>query len=126
MTGRKSVLTSDAPAPSGGYSQAIRVGDLLFLAGQGPYAPDGSLVNDSLEAQVRQVFANLDAVARAAGGSLASAVRVGVYLTSLDLFDEMDAIYRTLFSDPMPARTTIQSALVGFDVEADAVVYLGS
>jgi 2-iminobutanoate/2-iminopropanoate deaminase len=83
-------------------------------------------VRTCVEAQARQVFANLDAVARAAGGSLASAVRVGVYLTSLDLFDEMDAIYRTLFVDPLPARTTIQSALVGFDIEADAVVYLGS
>ena len=119
------VSTPDAPAPSGGYSQAIAAGGLLFLAGQGPFTPDGSVVDGSIEAQVRQVFDNLAAVAAAAGGSLSQAVRVGVYLSSLGHFDEFDRVYRTVFSEPRPARTTIQSALVGFDVEADAVVLLG-
>ena len=71
------------------------------------------------------MLGNLDAVARAAGGSLQAAVRVGMYLSDLAHFDEMDAAYRTFFTDPMPARTTIQSDLIGFDVEADAVVWLG-
>jgi 2-iminobutanoate/2-iminopropanoate deaminase len=119
------VSTTDAPAPSGGYSQAITAGGLLFLAGQGPFAPDGSLVNGSIEAQVRQVFDNLAAVAVAAGGSLSQTVRVGVYLSSLEHFPEFDRVYRTIFSEPRPARTTIQSDLLGFDVEADAVVLLG-
>jgi 2-iminobutanoate/2-iminopropanoate deaminase len=119
------VSTPDAPAPSGGYSQAIAAGGLLFLAGQGPFTPDGSLVDGSIEVQVRQVFDNLAAVAAAAGGSLSQTVRVGVYLSSLEHFDEFDRVYRTVFSEPRPARTTIQSALVGFDVEADAVVLLG-
>jgi 2-iminobutanoate/2-iminopropanoate deaminase len=119
------VSTPDAPAPSGGYSQAIAAGGLLFLAGQGPFTPGGSVVDGSIEAQVRQVFDNLAAVAAAAGGSLSQAVRVGVYLSSLGHFDEFDRVYRTVFSEPRPARTTIQSALVGFDVEADAVVLLG-
>jgi 2-iminobutanoate/2-iminopropanoate deaminase len=120
----KPVLSTEAPAPSGGYSQAIVADRFLFLSGQGPFAPDGTLVGDSIESQVRQVFANLEAVAQAAGGSLRNAVRVGVYLSSLDHFDEMDRIYRELLAEPRPARTTIQSDLVGFDVEADAVVLL--
>jgi 2-iminobutanoate/2-iminopropanoate deaminase len=119
------VSTTDAPVPSGGYSQAIAAGGLLFLAGQGPFTPDGSLVDGSIEVQVRQVFDNLAAVAAAAGSSLSQTVRVGVYLSSLEHFAELDRVYRTIFSEPRPARTTIQSDLVGFDVEADAVVLLG-
>ena len=81
---REPVLSSEAPAPSGGYSQGI-----------------------------------------VAGGSLQDAVRVGMYISDMAHFDEMDAEYRRFFSEPRPARTTIQSDLVGFDVEGDAVVLLG-
>ena len=122
---REPVLSREAPPPSGGYSQAIRAGDLLFLSGQGPYCPDGTRVGETVTEQVRQVLTNLDAVAQAAGGSLANAVRVGMYLTDMRHFDEMDAAYREFFPEPRPARTTIQSDLVGFDVEGDAVVWLG-
>jgi 2-iminobutanoate/2-iminopropanoate deaminase len=122
---RTPVLSPEAPLPSGGYSQGITVGDLLFLAGQGPYDQAGTRAGSTVTEQVRQVLENLDAVARAAGGSLQNAVRVGMYLSDLAHFDEMDAEYRRFFSDPMPARTTIQSDLVGFDVEGDAVVWLG-
>lgn len=118
------VSSSHAPAPSGGYSQGIAAGGLLFLSGQGPYDPAGSLVDGSIEIQVRQVFANLDAVARAAGATIQDAVRVGVYLSDLAHFDEMDRVYREIFAEPRPARTTIQTALVDFDVEADAVVLI--
>ena len=122
---RTPVLSDAAPAPSGGYSQAIRAGDFLFLSGQGPYDAAGARMGESVAAQVRRVLQNLDAVARAAGGSLQDAVRVGMYISDMRHFDEMDAEYRTHFGDPMPARTTIQSDLVGFDVEGDAVVWLG-
>ena len=122
---RTPVLSEAAPAPSGGYSQAIRAGDFLFLSGQGPYNAVGERVGVSVAEQVRQVLQNLDAVARAAGGSLQDAVRVGMYISDMGQFDEMDAEYRAFFGDPLPARTTIQSDLVGFDVEGDAVVWLG-
>ncbi|HEX4009422.1 MAG TPA: Rid family hydrolase [Solirubrobacteraceae bacterium] len=121
----KPLHTNDAPAPSGGYSQGILSGGFAFISGQGPFAPDGSLVAGSIERQVRQVFANLEAIAQAAGGSLGQAVRVGVYLSDLDQFDEMDRVYREIFAEPRPARTTIQTALVGFDVEADVVIAVG-
>ena len=122
---RTPVLTDGAPQPSGGYSQAIRAGDFLFLSGQGPYDAGGERSGATIAEQVRRVLGNLDAVARAAGGSLQAAVRVGMYISDMAHFDEMDAEYRRFFSDPMPARTTIQSDLVGFDVEGDAVVWLG-
>jgi 2-iminobutanoate/2-iminopropanoate deaminase len=122
---RTPVLSPDAPAPSGGYSQAIRAGDFLFLSGQGPYDAAGARVGVSVAEQVRQVLGNLDAVASSAGGSLQNAVRVGMYISDMAHFDEMDSAYQAFFSDPMPARTTIQSDLVGFDVEGDAVVWLG-
>lgn len=122
---RTPVFSDAAPAPSGGYSQGIRAGDVLYLAGQGPYDSAGHRVGDTIAEQVRQVLGNLDAVARAAGGSLQDAVRVGMYISDMRHFDEMDSEYRQFFSDPMPARTTIQSDLEGFDVEGDAVVWLG-
>lgn len=122
---KKQLQTSKAPAASGAYSQGIVAGEYLFLSGQGPFAPDGSLVNDSFEAEVRQVLANLEAVAGEAGKSLADAVRVGVYLHDLATFDEMDAIYRETFPQPLPARTTIETPLPGFGIEVDAVIYLG-
>ena len=122
---RKPILSQEAPQPSGGYSQGIVAGGFLYLAGQGPFDADGNRAGTTVAEQVRQVLDNLDAVARAAGGSLQNAVRCGMYLSDLVHFDEMDAEYRAFFSDPMPARTTIQSDLVGFDVEGDAVVWLG-
>ena len=122
---RVPVLSAAAPPPSGGYSQAIRAGDFLFLSGQGPFDASGGRVGSTVAEQVRQVLQNLDAVARAAGGSLQDAVRVGMFISDMRHFEEMDAEYRTHFGDPMPARTTVQSDLVGFDVEGDAVVWLG-
>jgi reactive intermediate/imine deaminase len=121
----RQIETDAAPRPSGAYSQGIAVRELLFLSGQGPFDASGRLVADSFEAQFSQVFKNLSAVAAAAGTKLSRAIRVGVYLSDLSLFDEMDRLYGEIFSSyPRPARTTIQSALVGFDIEVDAVLLL--
>jgi len=76
------------------------------------------------EDQARQTFSNLAAVAEAAGGSLADAVRVGVFLRTMDNFATMNEIYREYFPDPLPARTTVQSELPGFEIEVDAVLSL--
>ena len=122
---RKPILSQEAPQPSGGYSQGIVAGGFLYLAGQGPFDASGKCKGESIAEQVRQVLENLDAVARAAGGSLQNAVRCGMCISDMKHFDEMDAEYRSFFNEPMPARTTIQSDLVGFDVEGDAVVWLG-
>lgn len=122
---RERIQASGCPAPTGSYSQGIAAGGFLFLSGQGPFDSDGNLVDGSFEAQVRQVLANLAAVAAEAGRTLDDAVRVGVYLHDLDDFDEMDTIYRGAFREPRPARTTIQTPLPGFRIEIDAVIWLG-
>jgi 2-iminobutanoate/2-iminopropanoate deaminase len=122
---KRAVQTNNAPAPGGAYSQAIAAGDFVFLAGQGPFTPAGDKIDGPFRDAARQAFANLAAVAEAAGGSLADAVRVGVYLRSMDDFAEMNEVYREFFPEPLPARTTIQSDLPGFSIEVDAVLALG-
>jgi reactive intermediate/imine deaminase len=119
---KEPISTEGAPQPAGAYSQAIAAGELVFLAGQGPFQPDGSKVEGSFEEQARQTFRNLAAVAEAAGTSLADAVRVGVFLREMRNFTAMDSIYREFFAEPRPARTTVQSNLPGFEIEVDAVL----
>lgn len=121
---REQIQTGGCPAPTGSYSQGIAASGFLFLSGQGPFDADGNLVGESFAAQVRQVLANLAAVAAEAGRTLDDAVRVGVYLHDMVDFDEMDAIYREAFPEPRPARTTIQTPLPGFRIEIDAVICL--
>jgi reactive intermediate/imine deaminase len=122
LTERIPFKAEGAPPVGGPYSQAIRSGGFLFLAGQGPFKPDGSKVDSSFEEQARQVFRNLEAVAAAAGARLADAVRVGVYLRDMSNFAAMNKVYAEFVQDPMPARTTIQSDLPGFEIEVDAVI----
>jgi reactive intermediate/imine deaminase len=119
---KEAISSQEAPPPAGAYSQAIAAGQFVFLAGQGPFQPDGSKVEGSFEEQARQTFRNLAAVAEAAGASLADAVRVGVFLREMRNFTAMDAIYREFFAEPRPARTTVQSDLPGFEIEVDAVL----
>lgn len=122
---RTPILTQNAPQPSGTYSQAIRAGDLLYLSGQGPFDAHGNRVGTTVAEQVQQTLSNLDQVARAAGATLRDAVRVVAYLSSLEHFDEYDRVYREFFTEPYPSRSTIQSDLIGMDVEIDAIVWLG-
>jgi reactive intermediate/imine deaminase len=119
---KEPISSQDAPPPGGAYSQAIAAGEFVFLAGQGPFRPDGSKVDGSFEDQARQTLRNLAAVAEAAGASLADAVRVGVFLREMRNFAAMDEIYREFFAEPRPARTTVQSDLPGFEIEVDAVL----
>jgi enamine deaminase RidA (YjgF/YER057c/UK114 family) len=83
------------------------------------------MVTGSFREQAEQAFANLEAVAHAAGCTLAQAVRVGVYLRDMDDFAEMNALYRERIPAPLPARTTIHSNLPGFAIEVDAILFKG-
>jgi 2-iminobutanoate/2-iminopropanoate deaminase len=123
---RRGITTPDAPLPSGRYSQAVVAGGLVFLAGQAPILPTGEIVSGSIETQVAQCFANLEAVARAAGTTLGRAVRISVYLnTGVDMA-AYNRIYGELVTaDPPPARTKIFSDFPGFDVEIDAICLAG-
>jgi len=115
----------DAPAP-GPFSHAVRGGDTIHLAGQGPFDPTTGAQPEGFEAQARQTFRNLEAAARAAAAPLADAVRIGIYLHDMSDFPVMNAVYEELVPEPYPARTTIQSDLPGFAIEVDAVLYVGA
>ena len=121
----RDVIHADgAPAPGGPYSHAVRAGGLVFLAGQIGHDPATGELAEGFEAQARQTFRNLEAVARAAGGSLADAVRIGIYLRDMSNFATLNEVYGEFISEPYPARTTIQSDLPGFAIEVDAVLWL--
>ena len=124
---RSIIATERAPAAIGPYSQAVRAGNTVYFSGQIPLDPaTGALVEGDIHAQTRRVFDNLTAVAEAAGGSLAQIVRVGIYVTDLGHFAEVNAVMAEYFQAPYPARSTIEvSALPkGAQVEVDAVMAL--
>ena len=114
-----------APPQAGPYSHAVRTGNLVFLAGQGPFDPATGTIPEAFEDQVRQTLENLATVAKAAGGSLTDAVRVGVYLRTMDDFPALNPVYAEFFTEPYPARTTIQSNM-NIPIEIDAVLELPS
>ena len=124
MPHRQSISTDAAPAAIGPYSQAMRTGDLLFCSGQIPLEPTtGELVKDDIEGQARRCLQNLAAVAEAAGGSLANAVRCTVYLTDMNDFARVNEVYAEFFPADPPARTTVQVARLplGARLEIEAI-----
>ena len=125
---RKAIHTERAPQAIGTYSQAVRAGDTVYLSGQIAFDPaTKELVTGEIEAEVRRVFENLKAVAEAAGGSLAQAVKVNVYLTDLAHFATVNEVMAQYFPQPYPARAAVGVASLprGARVEAECVLYLG-
>jgi 2-iminobutanoate/2-iminopropanoate deaminase len=120
------IRTDKAPKPGGSYSQGIRAGNLLFTAGQVGIDPaTGELAGESIEAQTAQVLENLKGVLEAEGATLADVVKVTAFLTDMSLFAGYDAVYRTYFPEPRPARSSVGAKLAGaFLVEIEAVAVL--
>ncbi len=124
---REIVQTEHAPQAIGTYSQAVRAGDTVYLSGQIPLvAQTMEPVEGGVGAQIRQVFENLSAVARAAGGDLSQVVKLTVYLTDLDYFPLVNEVMADYFQAPYPARAAVGvSALPkGVTVEMDAILVL--
>lgn len=124
---RTIIHTDQAPAAIGIYSQAVRVGETVYLSGQIPLLPETmQLVEGDFAAQTRQVFENLKAVCEAAGGSLNDIVKLNAYLTDLSNFSIFNEVMAHYFSAPYPARAAIGVASLprGAQVEADAVMVL--
>ncbi len=122
---RKSIHTKDAPAAIGTYSQAIQVGNVVYLSGQIPLdAKTGELIHGDISIQIEQVFKNLKAVAEAAGTSLQNAIKITVYLTDLSHFETVNEIMAAYFEEPYPARAALGVASLprGAAVEADAIL----
>jgi 2-iminobutanoate/2-iminopropanoate deaminase len=108
---RQAVVTPGAPKAIGPYSQAVRMGDLLFCSGQIPLDPaTGELVDGDIATQTHRVFANLSAVLSEAGVGFDAVARTTVYLADMQDFAAMNEVYATYFSQPAPARSTIQAA----------------
>ena len=124
----KRAIITDKAAPAGGpYSHAVVAGDTIYLAGAIPALPDGTRVTGSFAEQAHAAFQNLVTVAEEAGASLDQAVRIGVYLRDFADFGELNEIYaQYIKGDNLPVRTTLPVALVGFDIEIDAILYTGA
>jgi len=125
---REIIHTDQAPQAIGPYSQAVRAGDTVYLSGQIPLDPKTmQMVTGDVDAEIRRVFENLKAVAEAAGGSLANAVKVNVFLTDLTHFARVNEIMATYCTPPYPARAAIGVAQLprGARVEIECILYLG-
>ena len=119
------IATTDAPDAIGTYSQAVKVGQTTYLSGQIPLIPESMLmVENDIEAEVRQAFTNLKAVCEAAGGSLNHLAKVNVFLTNLDHFPVVNQVMDELFEAPFPARAAIGVAALpkGAKVEIDGIM----
>ncbi|MEH6799247.1 MAG: RidA family protein [Pseudomonadales bacterium] len=124
----KQVITSEqAPAAIGPYSQAIKVGNTVYLSGQIPLDPATMEVVEGFEAQVCRVFDNLTAVAEAAGGTLQDIVKLNIFLTDLSTFATVNGIMERYFEKPYPARAAIGVAALpkGVPVEMDGIMVVG-
>jgi reactive intermediate/imine deaminase len=122
---RQIIHTADAPKAIGPYSQAVRIGDTVYVSGQIPLDPgSGQLISGDIEAEIRRVLDNLKAIAQAAGGSLADVVKLNVFLTDLTHFAQVNAIMATYFNEPYPARAAIGVAALprGARVEMECVL----
>jgi reactive intermediate/imine deaminase len=122
----KNIISTDqAPQAIGTYSQAVKHQGLVFISGQIPLDPSSmEVVKGGIEAQIRQVFENLSAVCKAAGGSLDDIVKLGVFLTDMGDFPHVNTIMGQYFTAPYPARAAVEvSALPkGVNVEMDAIL----
>jgi reactive intermediate/imine deaminase len=126
---RQIISTADAPGAIGTYSQAVRVGETVYVSGQIPLDPKTmTMVSGDIDAEIRRVFDNLKAIAAAAGASLAHAAKVTVFLTDLVYFAKVNEIMAQYFPQPYPARAAIGVAQLprGARVEIECILHLGS
>ena len=124
---KEAVTTTAAPAAIGPYSQATVSGGIVYTSGQIPMLPDGSLKEGDVAAQARQVLENLKAVLTAAGSGLERVMKTTVFLKDMEDFAAMNAVYAEYFTEPYPARSTVQVARLPRDVrvEIEAVAERG-
>ena len=119
------ISTKNAPQAIGPYSQAVKTGNLMFISGQIPLNPEtGDLVSGSIEDEANQVLKNIKSICEAAGNSLEDIVKITIFLTDLDNFAIVNEVMKEHFSEPYPARATIEvSGLpLGVNVEIEAIV----
>ena len=122
---KKPIFTNNAPAAIGPYSQAVQWGDVVFISGQIPLDPEnGQLNNATFEDETNQVLDNLEAICQEAGGTLDHILKLTIYLTDLSKFDVVNSIMAARFSEPFPARATLEISKLPKEVsiEMDAIL----
>jgi 2-iminobutanoate/2-iminopropanoate deaminase len=120
------ILTDKAAKPGGAYSQGLRVGDFVFVSGQGPVDPEtGKVVGTTIEEQTTRALENIKAILETGGATMADVVKATVHLSDLSLFPRYNTVYSSYFPDPKPVRTTVGSQLLGMMVEIDVIAYVG-
>lgn len=118
----REISTAGAPKPAGPYSQGMRAGDLVFVAGQGGFVPETGELVEGIEAQTLQALANVEAILHAAGASVADVVKTTVFLADLSEFAQMNDAYRSQLPESQPVRSTVQAVLApGMRIEIDAI-----
>jgi 2-iminobutanoate/2-iminopropanoate deaminase len=125
---KQQLTTRSGASPIGPYSQGLRVGDFIFVSGQGPLDPTtGQIVGETIEEQTARVLENIKAILEVGGATMADVVKANAYLSDMTLFERYNKVYVTYFPDPKPARTTVgaQLPLKGILVEIDVVAYVG-
>lgn len=125
MSNRSTISTPNAPAAIGTYSQAVKVGNTVYMSGQIPLDPATmELVTESFEAQAVRVFENLRAVAQAAGGELNDIVKLTILLSDMDFFPQVNEVMARYFDEPYPARAAfaVKAIPKGADIEIEAVM----
>jgi len=125
---KQQISTRSGASPVGPYSQGLRVGDFVFVSGQGPLDPKtGQIVGKNIEEQTARVLENIKAILEAGGATMADVVKANAHLSDMTLFDRYNKVYVTYFPDPKPTRTTVgsQLPLKGILIEIDVIAYVG-
>lgn len=125
MLEKKAIATDKAPKAVGPYSQAVEVGDFIFVSGQIPLNPEtGALREGGIEEQTHQVFANMKAIVEAAGCTMDDVVKTTIYVADIADFAKVNGVYGEYFAEPFPARAAIQAAALplGAGLEMEAIV----
>lgn len=128
MSNKSIISTDKAPAAIGTYSQAVKVGNTVYMSGQIPLVPETmEVVTESFEAQAVQVFENLSAVAEAAGGSMGDIVKLTILLSDMDHFGTVNEVMSRYFSEPYPARAAfaVKQLPKGVDIEVEGILVTG-
>ncbi|MAS34146.1 MAG: reactive intermediate/imine deaminase [Anaerolineaceae bacterium] len=122
---KQAIQTDKSPIPTSPYSQALRVGDFIFVSGTTPTNPETGTMPETIEDQTRQVLDNIKEILEAGGASMDDVVKSTVHLSDLEFFARFNSVYATYFNEPRPVRTTVGSQLMNMLVEIDVVAYVG-
>nr|WP_322623533.1 RidA family protein [uncultured Flavobacterium sp.] len=117
---KKIIFTDKAPAPIGPYSQATQIGNTIYTSGQIPLTTSGELINESIEAETKQVMENLKVVLEAAGATFEHVVKTTIFISNMDDFGKINAVYGSYINEETaPARETVQVARLPKDVNVE-------